>query len=136
MLMTAAWLFALAETTKPMTAPQPLIIDGGSVYPPEQSVSYNFRCPDGMVTMEIAQKHQGTPIVMKLRYGGHPIARAAIERINRTLRQIRTVASVAPRCFTGGGMQMLLGGVTRKPATDERTIITLNIDATGRVQIN
>ena len=39
-------------------------------------------------------------------------------------------------CLIFGAVSPGQTPVTRKPATDERTIITLNIDATGKVEIN
>jgi hypothetical protein len=128
-------IFSLISNSALLTEPQ-VILDGGSSYPIEQSVSYRFTCPDGDVAMEVIQKGHDFPILSKLSYAGLPITHAAGGPINNILRQLRALNNVTPRCLTGGGLQMLMTGLKRDKVPSEKLVVGVTIDKEGHVATN
>lgn len=123
-------LFILTQVAS--TAPT---LDGGSVYPAKQAVTYSWACPDGKVTLEIAQTKGSSPTVERALYGSASIARRARVPINAAIQEFRTVESISPRCLTGGGIRLILGGLFRNENPSTRHIVSLRIRRSGHVTV-
>ena len=119
-----------------LAAAQPApVIDGGSIYPASQTVTYNWACPDGRVTLEIAQTKGFYPKIGRALYGGTSITRRVQQPMNGAIHRFRTVESVSPRCLTGGGIHLIVGGLFRDENSSARHTVSLEISRSGHVTV-
>lgn len=112
-----------------------LTLDGGSIYPPRQTVSYRWNCPDGLVTVDITQVHGSPPRLARAVYGGVPIADAIRGQISAAVSRFRTVESISPRCLTGGGIRLLFGGLFRDEYPARKHVVTVKFGRHRRLEI-
>ena len=117
-------------------APSQVIIDGGSMYPRKQIVSYRFTCPDGVVTVDVTQVHGLPPKVTRALYGDAPITAEIGPQISRAISALRTVESVSPRCLTGGGIWLIFGGLLRDENPSRRHVVSVQFGRHGHATFN
>lgn len=110
-------------------------IDGDSSYPAAQQISYSYDCPDGRVILSVYQKDGGYPLLHAFKYENRSLLRTARPSVEKALRQLRTLESVSPRCLTGGGVRLLMGGLPRAHSSLQRQIITVRVDRHGIVSV-
>ena len=126
-------LLILLQIASP--APSAIKLDGGSIYPASETVTYNWACPDGRVTLEVVQTEGSVPKIGGAFYGGTSIAQQARTSISAAIKRFRTVESISPRCLTGGGIWLLFGGLFRDEIPSRRHVVSLRISRTGQVSV-
>jgi hypothetical protein len=107
------------------------MLDGGSSLWAEKSASYAFKCAGGShAKLKFEQKRGEYPVLTKFDYSGRPVLGSLSKSINSALQRFWTVENVSPRCLKGGGVQVLLGGVSREDPK-RRAAILLRADEKG-----
>lgn len=110
-----------------------VVLDGTSVYPASQSVTYRWACPDGRVTIEIAQTKGSSPSVERATYASASIAQQVRTPINAAIKHLRTVESISPHCLTSGGISLIFAGLSRDEVPAKRQMVAIKISRTGEV---
>lgn len=129
-------ILPLVTLLQAASATPPVVLDGGSMYPPKQTVAYHFTCPDGVVTVEVAQVHGSPPRLARALYDGVQITRRIGPQISEAIGRFRSVETVSPRCLTGGGIWLMFGGLLRDENPSSKHIVSVTFDRQGRLTSN
>ena len=116
-----------------LASPSKILLDGSSVYPASQSVTYRWACPDGWVSIEIAQTKGSSPRIGRATYASASIAEKVRTPIHAAIRRLLTVESISPRCLRSGGISLMLAGLSRDQVPAKRLVVAIRISRTGEV---
>lgn len=132
MFMIATLLF-LSRVVSP--AASKIVLDGGSAYPARQSVTCRWACPEGLVTIEIAQSKGSYPVIERATYGTRSVIERAGKAIGSAIRTFRTVESISPRCIAGGGISLIFAGLSRGEVPATRHVVAVKLSRSGHVSM-
>lgn len=133
MFITASLLF-LSQVASPPSSK--IMLDGSSTYPARQSVTYRWACPDGLVTIEVAQSKGSYPTIERATYGTRSVIESARKVIGPAIRTLRTVESISPRCIARGGISLIFAGLSRGEVPATRHVVAVKLSRSGEVSVH